>query len=581
MKKIRRFTVMTVAVLLLAVLAGCTSTVGKENEVYADTVVYGKIYTSNSDHEWVEAFAVKDGRYIYVGDEEGAEKYILEGVTDVVDRRGKGIITAGATEGHGHYIVASELAVADLIVKGSNIEEILQNMRAYVEKYPDKEVYFTQGWETGGKMKVVKHTFNMREALDTICSDKPIIMMDNVAHGAFLNSKAFELAGIDSSTTIQGGKIDKDANGVILGHVADVAVNYAMAKIVSKTSVLSVEDARKSIRFAANFLHANGYTNYFDAYTSMLGEETYQGIKEEDETNGLTFNVISSLKIDPFENVDEKIAKAVEYRDKYSSRHFKADNIKVFADGGAVEVGTGWLLEPYANGSHGNQVWAREDFFAVVRKANENGISVHTHASGDGGTSLAVDAFIAAEDVATDEVYNGLGHSRHINEETLDKMAEHDIYSATNICWRYMFAGDEKEVPSLLDLDIFTAGYPMKSLLKKGIVMTSSTDFPANDGAPIDVCGIIEIGVNGTLFGKDCYRMKEDEYLTVTEMLDVMTINGAKQFQFEDERGSIEVGKYADFIFIDKDITACKPDEIHLGKVDTVYFEGKKVYTLK
>ena len=144
-----------------------------------------------------------------------------------------------------------------------------------------------------------------------------------------------------------------------------------------------------------------------------------------------------------------------------------------------------------------------------------------------------------------------------------------------------MTADEEELIPELLmDIDRYKAGYPMKSLLEKGIVMTSSTDYSASDGVPTDICSIVEIGVTGTIEGLDCVRMNEDEYLTVIEMLDVMTINRAKQFQLEDERGSIEVEKYADFIILDKDITTCEKDRIHEGKVETVYFEGKEVYTL-
>lgn len=103
--------------------------------------------------------------------------------------------------------------------------------------------------------------------------------------------------------------------------------------------------------------------------------------------------------------------------------------------------------------------------------------------------------------------------------------------------------------------------------------------FAVKDGKYIYVGD--EGGVNGTLEGVECDRMAEDEYLTVEEMLDVFTINGAKQFGFEDKRGSIEVGKYADFMFLDKDITTCPKNEIHKGKVDTVYFEGKQVLSTK
>lgn len=541
----------------------------------ADTVIYGKIYTSNSNHEYAEAFAVKDGKYIYVGSEDGVEPYIEKGTTKIVDYRDKGIIMAGATEGHGHYILAAELNEMGAIVGGSTPNEILNNMKKYVEANPDKAAYFVQGWETGG-MQELKFTYNMRQALDEICSDKVILMMDNVGHNAFMNTKGFEAAGYTKDTVIEGGTFAKDANGDFLGLISDVAVNYAMENVIAKSSIITVEEVRNAIKNASVLLHSYGYTNYFDAFTNVMGPETYEGIKEEDEENGLTFNCIASYKIDPYANIDDAVSTAHDYMEKYSSEHFKANNIKLFADGGAVEVGTGWMIEPYLDGSHGNQVWSDDKMYEMVKKANEKGLSVHVHASGDGGTTQAVEAFINAESTAASGVHNGLGHSRHITEDIKNKMAEHNVYSATNICWRYHVVGEY----SPLDENLFNQGYPMKSLLDKGVVMTSSTDYPANDGAPSDVCGIIEMGVNGTLADVETERMAEDEYLTVEEMLDVLTINGAKQFDFEEERGSIEVGKYADFMSIDKDVTACEKTDIHNGKVDFVYFEGNEVYSL-
>ena len=548
----------------------------------ADTVVYGKIYTSNANQEYVEAFAVKDGRYVYVGSEDGVEPYIEEGTTKIIDYRDKGIVMSGATEGHGHYIIAAEMNEIGAMVGGSNPDEIIKNIKKYVEDNPDKSAYFVQGWETGGDMKELKFTYNMRQALDEVCSDKVILMIDNVGHNAFMNTKGFEVAGYTKDTVIEGGSFAKDANGDFLGLISDVAVNYAEEKIIAENQIITVDEACSAIKNAADLLHSYGYTNYFDAFTNMLGSETYEAIQEEDEENGLTFNCIASYKIDPYANIDDAVSTAYDYMEKYGSEHFKPNNIKLFADGGAVEVKTGWMLEPYLDGSHGNQVWSDEKMNEIVQKANEKGVSVHVHASGDGATTQVVEAFINAESTAADGVHNGLGHSRHITEDIKNKMAEHNIYSATNVCWRYESV-DEKEtvIDQLMDYDLYIQGYPMKSLLDKGIVMTSSTDYPAGDGAPADICGIIEIGVNGTLEGLETVRMEEDEYLTVEEMLDVLTINGAKQFDFEDERGSIEVGKYADFIFIDKDITTCDKTDIHNGKVDLVYFEGNEVYRLK
>ena len=565
----------TLTAVAAALLAFSTCAVA---ETAADLVVYGKVYTANANARYADAFAVKDGKYVFVGDKNGASAFVKDGVTKVIDRTGKGLVMAGATEGHGHYVLASELKVSGGYLHAANVDEIIAKTKEYVQKYPNKAVHFMQGWETGGEMRDVKFTYNMKKALDEICPTKAIIMVDNVGHNAFLNSKAFEMAGFTKDFTLDGGTFAKDANGDYLGLVSDVAVNYAMEKIQEKHDLIDKATVREAIKDAADFLHSNGYTNYFDAFTNFLGKVTYEGVHDEDVENGLTFNMIAAYKVDPYADIDEKVDLVAQYKKAYSTKHFKADNIKLFADGGAVEVKTGWMLEPYADGSHGNQVWQKDRMYELVKKANAKGISVHTHASGDGGTTLAVEAYIQAENTAAKGVYNGLGHSRHITEAIKDKMAAHNIYSATNICWRYLFEDEAKTIPALMDYDLYLNGYPMKSLLKRGIVMTSSTDYPASDGAPTDICGIVEIGVNGTFDERPARRMAEDEYLTVEEMLDVMTINGAKQFQLEKERGSIEVGKYADFIFIDKDITTCPVDKIHEGKVDTVFFEGKEVY---
>ena len=116
----------------LAGLTGCSDE--SSSATVADTVVYGKIYTSNSNQEYVEAFAVKDGEYIYVGSEDGVAPYIEEGTTEVVDYRDKGIVMAGATEGHGHYVGYGALSYLNFTVAGKTQDEILENVKAYVER---------------------------------------------------------------------------------------------------------------------------------------------------------------------------------------------------------------------------------------------------------------------------------------------------------------------------------------------------------------------------------------------------------------------------------------------------------------
>jgi predicted amidohydrolase YtcJ len=559
-------------------LAGC----GGQTTV-ADTVVYGKIYTSNSNGKYAEALAVKDGKYIYVGDKEGAKAYVKDGTTTVVNRENQGLVMAGATEGHGHYILAATMEYKGFMVSAATQDEIATALKEQVSANPDAKLYFLYGWDNQALLEV-KETLDMRAALDAVCSDKIVVMMDNTGHNCFMNSKAIEAAGFDANTKIEGGVISKDASGRLLGLASDIATNYVIKNVIAKQSFMTTDDFTGSIQVAEQRLHSYGYTNYFDGYTSYFGESAYKGISETDNGRGIKLNVGASYKIDPFDDTDSALAEAVDEQGKYATTHFKPNWIKLFTDGECVESLSGWVLTPYKDGSTGTQVWNTDTFNALVKKANEKGLGVHAHASGDAATKQATDAFVAAESSAKDGVLNCLAHCRQITDETMDAMAKHNIYSATNICWRTTLTSRNDFVDANFERSFYESGYPMESQVKRGIKMTSSTDYPSNSGAPCDVCSIIELAVNGTLdsatLAKDQYfTWAPEEFLSVEEALDVMTINGAYQLGVESERGSIETGKYADFICIDKDITSVDKDKIHEGKVVSVYFEGKEVYT--
>ena len=564
-------------------LVGCNNT---NNQ--ADLVVYSKIYTSNSNHDYVEAFAVKDGKYIYVGDRQGANKYIKSGVTTIIDRSNNGLVMAGATEGHGHYVMSTVMEkkglFMDLNKQGSTTESItkyiIDFLKNIVNTHPNDNMYLTYGWNNL-KLKGIKESLDMRSELDKISSTKIIIAIDDTGHNIFMNSKAIEAAKFPSSGVIEGGFLSKDSNGKLLGLAEDVAMNWAMKNILTDNKFLSTEDFTESIKEMTNKLHNYGYTNYLDAYTSYFGGAAYEGLYEYDKKYGLTINVNGCYKIDPFEDVNSTLETAVSYSSKYTSTHFKANGIKLFADGECVESKSGWVINPYKDGSYGVQVWKDEDMYNVVKLANQKGLSVHVHASGDAATKQAVDAFVKAEPTAAKGVLNGLGHSRHITEETLNLMAQHNIYSATNVGWRIYADSQLDYINSNYDYDWYMSGYPLKSLFDKGITITGSTDYPSTSGSPCDILNLIEMATNGTYDyslvpeGEVVHPLNTKECITVQQALDLYTINGAKEMGLDSTRGSIEVGKYADFLFLDQDITNIDLDKIHTAKIESVYFEGK------
>ncbi len=556
-----------------------------QNKIYADLVVYSKIYTANTNQDYVEAFAIKDGKYIFVGSKEDSKKYIKDGVTKVIDYSNS-FVMPGATEGHGHFILSATLSALDLVRITPTLEELLEFVKDTISRYPDNVLYLTFGWDNV-PFTEFKNTINIREELDKICKDKPLVLIDNTGHNIFMNSKTIEKAGINGDTVIEGGHFSKDKEGNLLGLASEVAMNYVMNKVVRPANFISANDFEKAVKIGQVLLHSNGYTYYLDGYTSYFGESAFIGISEYDKKNGLELYIEATNKIDPFEkDLDACIKEEIEYKNKYTTSRFNPDCIKLFADGECVESMSGWVLKPYKDGSHGMQVWKDDQMDYLVKTANENGISVHVHTSGDGATTQVVNAMVKANPYKKEGVKNSIVHCFGLTPETMDLMAKYHIATATNINWRV--------VSSDYDLDKYFSssewylhGYPLKSQLERGIVLTSSTDFPSNGMGHIDILNILELAINGTI-DTSIYPPEEaskiisfssDEFLTFNEALDVLTINGAKLLGIEKERGSIEVGKYADFLHIDKDISTIPANTIHTANISNVYFEGKLVYT--
>ena len=561
----------------LAGLSGCSG--GSSSSSAADVVVYGKVYTSNTSQEYASAFAVKNGKYVYVGKEDGVKQYIKDGTTKVVDYRDKGIVMPGATEGHGHYVGFGALSYLNFFVTGTTQDEILKNVKEYVDKNPNKNVYFTFGWDNVAMLDV-KGKIEMKTKLDEICKDKAMLILGDSGHDAFFNSKAAEVAGVTKETEIAGGVLSKGDDGELLGLASDMAMNYMLKKAIAVEQIVQESDYEGIVKTMQEALHSSGYTYYQDGWTNYFCTQLMDALSEHDKNAGLSVVISGSYKIDSYDNWETELASAEKFAEKYPTDRFKFNNIKLFADGEAVESQSGWLIESYPDGSHGTQVWEDETLNAIVKAANEAGLSMHVHSQGDAATQQVVNAFINAEGSQNGNIFNGIAHGRNITADSKEKMGQHHIYAAENINWRVLKPKEqENSVEETFNMSIFKAGYPIKSLIDAGVVVTSSTDVPSSSGAPTTVPGIIEVAVNDTRGDFDAAQHDPSERVSVETAMDIMTINGAKQLQIESERGSIETGKFADFIFINKDISTCEKSKIHEGVVERVYFEGKEVYT--
>ncbi len=549
----------------------------------ADLVVYGKIFTSENN-QIVEAFAVKDGKYIYVGDKKGAEAYIEAGKTEVVDYTGKGLVMPSCGNGHAHYSIGVALPIVGAVAIGKDPEAFLNEIvPAAVKKARETGAtcIFGFGWNYINYMGKIP----TRQQLDAICSDIPIYFADDEGHKGLANTLMLVKAGImkEDGTVlkkggdIRGGEIVMGEDGTPTGFLKEQAGTYTRS-FIDTEKLYPVDIAKVVIQKTQEHLLAEGYTMYIDGWGNyFFNDNFFKAAQQMDQAGNMNFMLGLTYEIESWMNVEEHLKKAADVQ-KYATAHVKTNWLKLFMDG-TVEGRTGFVDPLYPDGHQGLANWTEEELTDITRKTNALGITMHIHTMGNKAVNYVVSAYANG---GKDELRNTLVHVRNVNEEDYKRMADHNMYITAGMLWHHCptWAADFIREHALAPAGQEGKSYPMKSYFDKGIHVTSHTDFPALSGSPDDPFGVMELAVTGVLTGENGEPWWPEELLTREQAIVSLTINVAKQMLIENERGSISEGKYADFLLVNKDVLTCPAAEIHEAKPAATYFEGKKVYSM-
>ena len=579
---------------LIAVALGFTACRSKDANTmnktidFADIVVYGTIRTADEDIPTAEAIAIKDGKFIYVGDKVGVKDFIKEGVTEVIDHTGKGMVMPGCFEGHAHYLMGLSLEY----MGGLTLSPLNDGVDSFFEKlklaYSDakengKSCIFGFGWSY---FTFLAQGMPTRKQLDAICPDIAVFIHDSEGHKSLANSVCLRNAGIIDAEgnvlkgEVRGGKICMDANGKPDGLLLEQAVAYVRNRGLNFDEILTEDATVQATLTAQQMLLANGYVSYMDGWSNFFGTPRYYEVANKlDAAGKLNMLLGMSYEFDSScDDIDAELVKAVEGK-KYTKGHVNANYVKLFIDG-TVEGGTGLTIEPYPDGHLGIANWEEDEVAYITDKANSQGLTMHVHTMGDGAVHRCVNAFVAK---GAKEARNTLVHVRNMPQEDFQRVADNNIVVVSGMLWHVLPDEVWETVKASAPASIALKSYPMKSYFEKSIVMTSHCDFPATSGSPRDPFGIMEIAVTGSApYPEDPSRHTKpwwtEELITREQALQALTINGAYQMQCENERGSIKVGKYADFVLVDRDVFKCPVTDIHNAKVVATYFEGEKVY---
>lgn len=554
---------LTPAALVLALVSGCGDSAPERPP--ADLVIEsGSIYTAIDEEPNVGAVAIRDGRIVATGTTESMKRYRGED-TEWLDLTGYTVLP-GLTDAHMHLAGVGERELK-LNLQGIERREVfLRRIRREAESAAPGEWIVGRGWiETHWQPP----EFPTREELDRVAPDNPVYLVRADGHAAAVNSAALKAAGVDADTTDpDGGRIDRDENGRPDGMLIDKAMTLVKDVIPADDTPLRkalLAGAVESVRKGWTQVQVAG--NRFDAVREL--RDLYQS----GTIRLRIYNAIDAPSTDADVLLEQgPVKSAVDGR-------LAVRAIKVYADGALGSRGAA-LLEPYADADTRGLLMADEDeLLALYTRALRAGIQVQTHAIGDRANRVVLDLYERAfnlvpwEERAIKEPRWRIEHAQIIHPDDLPRFEELGVIPSMQPSHAI---GDLHFAPSRLGMERLDRAYPWKSLLETGAIIPAGSDAPVEEGNPfVEFYAAVE---RKDLKGESGEGWHPEEAVSRTQALKMLTIWPAYAAFQENERGTIEPGKLADFTVVDRDIMQVEASRIPDTRVVMTIIGGEIVY---
>ncbi len=549
----------------------------KSEDIKAADVVYtnGKIYTVNDNFDIVDTMAIKDGKFVYVGDRAGSEAFVGPD-TKVIDLAGTSVFP-GLIDSHLHYAgVGSKLQQIDAFWAPK--EDILADVKKAAEKAEDGEWVLGRGWNQEAWDPAV---FPTRLELDEVSPNNPVILTRVCGHATWVNSKAMELAGLDKDGVTPnptGGEIirktaeDKEKGlyeGIEVGEAIGVMTDTASNIIRKKQAPPTEAQLNERYSLANEHILSYGITSVRDAGTGLDGFNRIKKAYEKGDIDLRIYMMASSTEAPTFYKMPASERLGL-YGDKLNVR-----SIKVMADG-SLGARSSWMLEEYSDrpGYVGEPRYTDEEIYELTKGAAENGFQINTHAIGDAANRQVLDTYerLIKEYHLKDHRY-AIEHAQILDPADLPRFKELGVLPSM----QFVHATSDLNMAEdrIGPVRIKTA-YAWRSLLDSGVIIPNGTDAQVELVNPFH--GLYAGVARMTRDGEPKGGWYPEQKITREEALRSYTIWGAyAQFQ-EDHIGSIEVGKYADFALIDRDYMSIPESEIKDMEALATFVAGDLVY---
>ncbi|MHA0287920.1 amidohydrolase [Mycobacterium sp. C3-094] len=543
-----------------------------------DTVFHnGRVYTVASAQPWAEAVAVTGEVISYVGDSAGATA--LAGPdTRVVDLAG-GFVMPGFVEGHIHPFLGAFLTTGvDLQVPTG--QDALDAIAAYAKEHPDGPV---RGF--GWRVDMFGPEGPTRADLDRVLPDRPGFFFAIDGHSLWANSKALEIAGVTRATQdpIPGfSYYQRDENGDPTGYVLEVT---AVLGIVNAIEPISPETMKTLLIGWLPKASAAGITTVFDAGVPPIGDDQGALIAlytDVEKQGALPFRVVASYSVKS-PPVDNAVAELTGIRDRIATDLVTVGVVKVIGDG--TQGGyTAWLIEPYADkpDSTGGSPFTEQQWRQLVGEVDAAGFDVHVHACGERTVRVALDAVEAA--IAANpprDRRHTIAHLVYVQDPDNQRFGELGVIAQFSANWLSADPDTLQNMAARYGKPRADLMYRPQDVLRSGGRISLGTDWPAagyfSTYKPLDS---IQIGVTRQLIGQPDapVLVPVEQKLTVAEAVHANTLGAAHQLRLDDQVGSLEVGKRADLIVLDRNLLEIDPHDIHAATVTTTMMNGTVVH---
>jgi predicted amidohydrolase YtcJ len=525
----------------------------------ADTLLHSVTgYTSTNDGllEFSALVFDADGRIVATGGEELIAEY---GDAEAIDGTGL-FVLPGLHDGHGHVSSQGFLNVELNVTGSESLEEALERIAAYDKANPGSGWVKGRGWNQ--VLWPIKE-FPTAAAVDAVVSNRPVWLRRIDGHAGWANSKALELAGIDDDTPDPvGGKIIRDDSGKATGTLIDNAMGLVSSQVPSS----SKEDYRQAFLAAFRELTSLGLTSIHDAGIGINEAEVYMSMAD----NGEMSMRIYAMMWEAGENLDA-IGKPII---GYGNDRLDIRSVKLMSDGALGSRGAA-MIDPYEDDTEnrGLRMYTQAEVNAKVKKANDMGFQVGIHAIGDFGNRQSLDAFEQSQGGVPSPLRNRVEHSQIITLEDIPRFAELGVIAAMQATHA---TSDMNMAEDRIGAERLKGAYAWRKLLDSGAVIANGSDFPVELANPMH-------GMYASVARKSRAGLPEDgwhieEGLTREETLHSFTLAAAYAALQEDRLGSLEPGKWADFIVVDRDFFEIPESEIDDIQVIQTWVGGELVY---